>query len=318
MARLVAITGGTGFLGLHLVPEFARAGFAVRMLARRGVAHPALTGIDIDVIWGGIEDEAALAALVTGADVVVHAAGLIKARSRDEFLRVNRGGGAAIAALTRQYAPQARFLQISSLAAREPRLSPYAFSKSEAEHAVRQAFADAPEQLVILRPPAVYGPWDKETLTLFRSGQGLVMPVPGHSKAAIIHAQDAAEAITALAGDGFRPGCFALADEQPDGYAMRDLMAAAAKAAGGNPVLLPFPSWLVLAVGGCSGLLGALRGEAPIFTLGKAREILHQDWSVSAAELLPREIHRPKISLTEGFAETAEWYRQMGWLPAKR
>ena len=309
---LVAVTGGTGFLGLHLVPALAQAGFRLRLLARREPVHPAFAGVAFETLPGSLEDDAALVALVEGADVVVHAAGLIKAHNRAAFLRANQGGTAALARITRRVAPDAKFVLISSLAAREPKLSNYAFSKHAAEDAARQELARA--QLAIIRPPAIYGPWDRETLTLFQASLYPFAPLLSDGKAALIHAADAAGAITAMAGEKFQPGCFALADDQPEGYSLPTLMQAAACATGGHAKLLRLPKALVLSAGFCSGLLGGFRKTAPIFTLGKAREILHPDWSVHPAELLPREIYTPRIPLARGFAETAAWYRQSGWL----
>lgn len=313
-APLLALTGGTGFLGLHLAPALASAGFRLRLLSRREVAHPALDGLDFETVHGALEEEAALAALVRGADVVVHAAGLIKARSRAEFLRGNRDGTAALARAARFHAPGARFIFISSLAARAPGLSPYAFSKRAAEDAARAAYAEAPEQLALIRPPAVYGPWDRESLAMFKAAQGWVAPVLGDSKVAVIHADDAAGAIAAVAGAGFRPGCFALADAQAQGYTLRFVAMQAGAAMGGAPRLVKLPAALVLAAGALSGAAGRLRAAPPIFTLGKAREILHPDWSVPVQELLPREIYAPRIGLAEGFAQTAAWYRQANWV----
>ncbi len=313
-APLAAVTGGTGFLGLHVVPALAQAGFRLRLLTRHDAAHPALAGLSFESVRGGLDDEAALAALARDADVVVHVAGLIKAHSRAEFLHGNRDGTAAMARATRRAAPRARFILVSSLAAREPRLSDYAFSKNAAEAAARQAFSEATEQLAIIRPPAIYGPWDRETLPLFRACLRPVALLLSDGRAAVIHAQDAAGAIAAMAGDKFRPGLFTLADERPEGYSMRTLMEAAAYAAGGRPHFVRLPKPLLLAAGFCSGLAGRWRRTAPIFTLGKAREILHPDWSVHPDELLPRGIHTPRFGLKDGFEETAEWYRQAGWL----
>lgn len=311
---LAAITGGTGFVGLRLVQTLARSGFRLRLLVRHPASHPALEDIDFETIPGSLQDDSALVELVRGADVVVHAAGLIKAHKRADFLKTNRNGTNALARTARKHAPQARFLLISSLAAREPSLSPYAFSKQAAEQAVLQAYAEAPDQCAILRPPALYGPWDKETLPLFQASLGHLVPLLSKGKAALLHIDDAADAIAAMALDGFRPGCFTLADEHPGGYTMREIFTTASQATGGRPYFFNLPSSLLLAAGAASGLWGKTQRVAPIFTLGKAREILHPDWSVSAAELLPRQIHTPRIALPEGFARTVEWYRKAGWL----
>ena len=313
--RVVAVTGATGFLGLHLIPALARAGAHIRILARRDPAHPAWQGIAFEAVRGNLEDASALERLVTGADAVVHAAGLVKARSRAEFLRTNQGGSTAMAAAARRHAPQARFIAVSSLAAREPQLSDYAFSKRAGEDAVRVAYADTPGQLTVLRPPAIYGPWDRETLAIFKGATRPFVPVFGQGRAAMIHAADAAAAIAAIAtGEAAANRLWTLADGQPQGYTMAELLAEAARATGSSPRFIRVPNGVVQAAGHLSGWWGQRRGQAPLFTAGKAREILHPDWSVSAAELLPATIHEPRIGLAEGFAATAAWYRQAGWL----
>ena len=312
---LAAITGGTGFVGLHLLPALARSGFRLRLLVRcPPVTHPALAELHFETVQGNLQDKDALAKFVRGADVVIHAAGLIKAHKRADFLKTNRDGADVLARATRQEAPEARFLMVSSLAAREPTLSPYAFSKKAAENAVRQAYANTPEQLGIIRPPAIYGPWDKETLPLFQASLRSLVPLLSTGKAALIHADDAAGAIAALAGSHFHPGCFTLADERPAGYTMHEIFTAASLATGGQPSFFKLPAPLLLAAGVVSGLWGQTRRVPPIFTLGKAREILHPDWSVPPEELLPRDIYAPRLSLAEGFAQTVAWYREVGWL----
>ncbi|HZY52217.1 MAG TPA: NAD-dependent epimerase/dehydratase family protein, partial [Reyranella sp.] len=128
MTKVAAITGATGFVGPHLVAALARHGWTFRLLMRRWTPLPSLPGVAAEIVWGDLSDEASLKRLVAGADAVVHAAGLIKARRPIEFDQVNRDGTARLSAL----APDVPFLLLSSLAAREPQLSPYAASKRAA------------------------------------------------------------------------------------------------------------------------------------------------------------------------------------------
>src|ERR1700720_2755437 len=109
MAKLVAVTGASGFVGPHLVAALGRHGWKVRLLLRRWSPLPSLAGVEAEIVWGDLADSSALAQLVQGADAVVHAAGLIKARDPADFLTVNRDGAARLAAL----APAARFLLLS-------------------------------------------------------------------------------------------------------------------------------------------------------------------------------------------------------------
>src|SRR6202035_5363107 len=129
-----------------------------------------------------------------GVDGIVHAAGLIKARDPADFLAVNRDGTARLAAL----APTARFLLLSSRAARERGLSPYSASKRAAE----DALARRSGPWLAVRAPAVYGPGDRETLTYFQAAERGIGPSPMGTAArlSLIHVEDLAEAL-ALALD---------------------------------------------------------------------------------------------------------------------
>ncbi|WP_044559443.1 NAD(P)-dependent oxidoreductase [Azospirillum sp. B4] len=314
---IVAVTGATGFLGLHLIAALASAGARVRLLARRPPAHEFWSGLDVDVVPGGLEDGEALERLAGGADALIHAAGLIKAPDRRTFMRTNRDGTHALARTLRRLAPDARLIVISSLAAREPQLSDYAASKRAGEEAARAVYADADGQLTILRPPMIYGPWDRETLAIFKAASRPVVPLVGHGRLAAIHVTDAAAALTAIA---LAPvplgGTYALADTRPAGYAMADMLLEAARAVGRTtpPRLLPIPGAVLQAAGHASSWWGAIRGGSPIFTAGKAREIRHPDWTVAPGELLPAEVHQSTIGLADGFRDTAAWYRTAGWL----
>lgn len=313
-ARVVAVTGATGFLGLHLVVELARQGAHVRILTRRDPVHDLWRDLTLDVVPGGLENAQALKRLVAGADAVVHGAGLIKARNLAQFLRTNREGTRAVAEAVRRDAPDARFIAISSLAAREPQLSDYAASKRAGEEAARAVYASAPQQLMIVRPPAIYGPWDRETLAIFKAAAQPIVPLFGKGRAAIVHVATAAAVLARLAMGRGEAGLYTLADPQPEGYTMRELLTAAAEAMGTQPRFMPLPDLVVKTAGFASGLWGKVTGASPIFTSGKARELLHRDWSVSAAERLPPALYQENIGILPGFHETVEWYRRAKWL----
>lgn len=114
-------------------------------------------------------------------------------------------------------------------------------------------------------------------------------------------------------GDG-EAGLYTLADTRPGGYTLRELLTEAARAMGGNPRFLPIPAALLLGAGKVSGWWGGLRGTAPIFTVGKARELLHTDWSVRPEEALPSALYQENIGILRGFPETVAWYKAAKWL----
>jgi len=305
---LAAVTGATGFVGRRLVPALEASGWRVRVLARRSAPGP-WGAAGREVVVGDLDDRAALEALVAGADVVIHLAGLIKARDRAAFFAVNADGAGRMA----QAVGGGRMMQVSSLAARTPTLSDYAASKRAGEEAAAAILGD---RLTVMRPPAIYGPGDRETLALFQlAAAAPVMPVPASRKArlALAHVDDVAAALISRLGAAWAPGTFAIAGGRPSGYGWREIFLTAAAAMGRTPVLAPVPDWLILAAAAASEAAGRARAVPPIFNRGKAREILHRDWSVSEAELPPGP-RPPCRDLKAGFEDTVAWYRREGWL----
>ena len=306
--RIVAITGATGFLGRHLVHALAREGWTPRVLVRRDPVHPLWRDIEIEVVAGDLKTPGALDRLCDGARVVIHAAGLIKAASLAGFNAVNRDGARA-AALAAGNAG-ARFILVSSLAAREPGLSNYAASKRAGEDATREA---CPEALIV-RPPAIYGPGDTETLALFElAAKSPILPVLSpESRVAMIHVHDAAAQLANYCENPIS-GLVELADVRRDGYTWTEIMSAAGAAMGAKPRLARLPD-LALRLAGTLADAWSLATRTPlVFGSGKARELLHANWSLSSA---PRSEGVPSMfGLVDGFAHTVDWYRTEGWLP---
>ena len=306
-SRLAAVTGGTGFVGRRLVCALTVAGWRVRALVRPSGAGKVEAGAE--VVSGDLGDPAALATLARDADVVIHAAGLVKARNRAEFYEVNVEGARRMALAV----GDGRMVLISSLTAREPQLSHYAASKRMGEEAAKEVLG---ERLVVLRPPAIYGPGDRETLGLFQlAGLSPLMPTPRSAAArlALTHVDDVTASVLARLGGSWTPGVFALGGARPEGYGWREIFTTAAEAIGRKPILAPLPDALIHLAAAASEAAARLRGEPAIFNSGKARELLHGDWSVSRAELPPGPA-APSVDLRTGFERTVAWYRRAGWL----
>ncbi|HTK35811.1 MAG TPA: NAD(P)-dependent oxidoreductase [Caulobacteraceae bacterium] len=301
---IAALTGATGFLGAHLVQALDAAGFSVRVLARREPSPPGWGEVRPEVIPGDLSDPDALARLVEGAKAVVHAAGAIKADDLAGFMRVNRDGTVDLARACRVGAPEAPFVLVSSLAARQPELSAYAASKRAGETVAVELLG---ERATVIRPPAIYGPGDRETLAIFRAAatSPLLPVLSADARMALVHVEDAARTVAALALAP-APGVWALADSRPEGYGWREILAAAAAAVGRGPALVPVPAWALPGLARIGVAAGLLSRE-------KVGEILHKDWAIRPEDLAPGA---PPVrwSLDEGFAATADWYRRAGWL----
>lgn len=301
---MAAVTGATGFLGRHIVRALSDAGFRVRILARRDPIDPLWRDLTPEVVPGALRDARALARLTDGADVVIHNAGLVKASNRAAFDAVNVAGAIAVAEAA-VHVPHV--LLVSSLAAREPQLSHYAASKRAGEDAMRQRLG---ERLTVVRPVAIYGPGDREIAPVFELAAKIpFLPVlSATGRVGMIHAQDCARQIAALAGRPPSGATYGLSDGRPDGYTWGELMQAAALAASGREAkLLLLPAALIHAIGRFNDLVAAL-GSAPMLTSGKARELLHADWSVLPAEQAP-QLPPPLHTLETGFSDAARPYR---------
>ena len=315
--RRAALTGATGFIGLHLTRTLQSSGWTVRVLVRRDPGAQAWSGHAPEIVRGDLADEAALDALVDGADAVIHVAGLIKATSRAEFLAVNRDGAAAVARRARERCPCAHFVLVSSLAARHPELSDYAASKRAGEDAARQAFGGP---ITVVRPPAVYGPGDRETLAFFQLARQKLVPLlgPPDARAAMIHVADLCDLITRLAGEPPRDAVLTACDARADGYRWREVMGAAARAVGNaSPRFVQAPAALLRTVA-LVGDAGRALGSANMLTSQKLRELRHSDWSVRESERAMCGDWQPTFDLDAGFADAVAGYRAAGWLPPAR
>ena len=303
MARgLVTVTGATGFLGRYLVRALAADGWRIRVLARRDVVHPLWRELEVDVAPGDLADDRALDRACAGADVVIHGAGLIKARSRAAFFAVNEQGARRVAERA-----EGAVLLISSLAAREPGLSDYAASKRAGEIAAQAVLGD---RLTIVRPPALYGPGDSETLPLFQlAAASPVLPLlDPKARMAMMHVEDAARQIAALAGLA-SGGTVSLSDPRPQGYGWREVFQTAANAFGRRPRFQRIPN-AALSLVAMTGAAAAGR-SAPMLTFGKLRELTHLDWSVAPDEQMSA-LPPARFNLADGFLHTVQGYASSG------
>lgn len=323
VAANVAVTGATGFIGSFLVRRLLQKGCRLRLLLRRPEAWQEIRDNlpnpefeeRVEIIEGGLEQDEALSRLVQGATTVIHCAGLIKAMQVEDFHRINAAATERLCAVAGRTASVERMIYLSTLAAREPHLSAYAESKRSGENAVR-AWSNRME-LVIIRPPAVYGPGDRATLPLFQQMNRGLLAVPARRGArfSLIHAQDLVEAVTAcLDIELSRPLCLEPDDEAENGYGWEDLVQIAGKATGRNVRLLRLPPALVYPIAWSSEKLGRMLGRAPVLTPGKLRELSHTDWRVEGNWRRQLQDCPAPRGFLDGFTQTLNWYKQHEWL----
>lgn len=289
----IALTGATGFVGQRVL---ALAGAPLRALTRRPQANQP----NITWIQGNLADTAALVRLCEGATAILHIAGVVSAPTRAAFDVGNVAGTAAVLAAARA-AGVRRFVHVSSLAAREPQLSMYGASKAEAERLVMASDLD----WVIVRPPGVYGPADAEMLDIYKlAARGLYIAPPG--RISLIHVDDLARALLALADRGPSRTTLEIDDGAADGHTHPDFARMIGNAIGKRVRVVPLPLSMLQ--------VAAKIGLSPKLTPDRARYIAHPDWVSRGGNAALAGLWAPYISLAAGVADTFAGYRARNWL----
>lgn len=318
------VTGATGFIGVHLVQALTRRGWEVTALVRSAEKAAArLTGPAVRTVPGDLADAAAVREVARGQDVVFHLAGLVAARTPQEFLHVNRDGSRRVAQAAA--AAGARLIHVSSMAAAGPSaagrplagdgpahpVTRYGRSKLAGEAEVRGSEA----RWTILRPSLVYGPWDTELFKVFRMVRHGWAPLfgDGRQELSAVYGPDLAQALVVAAetdtslGRIYYPG-------HPARFTTGELVRGIARAAGRDVNVVHLPRWVASAVLGLTGATARLAGRATLLTRDKANEFFQPAWTGDPAPLTADTGWVAEHDLDEGLQATLAWYRQRKWL----
>ena len=298
------MTGATGFVGAEVLEQALGEGLRVNALTRR--AQPPRARLK----WvpGSLEDAAALDTLVRDADAVVHIAGVVNAPDRAGFEAGNARGTVAVIDAMRRRGIR-RLIHVSSLAAREPQLSEYGWSKELAERHVKASGLD----WTIIRPPAIYGPNDREMLELFRMAKRGVMMLPPGGRLSVIHVGDLARLLLATAKEteNSLTRIYEVDDGTPGGWDHQDFGAAIGRAVGRPVRTVATPRWALGMAARADRLIR--RGNAKL-TPDRVDYFCHPDWVVTPAMQPPRRLWMPQILTEDGLKATVAAYREKGWL----
>ena len=299
----LALTGGTGFVGAHLIDAAVAAGHQVLALTRR--EQPPRERVTW--IMGDLHDRSALEQLVENVDAAIHVAGVISAQSSAAFENGNVLGTLAVLAAATAGGVR-RFVHVSSLAAREPNLSLYGDSKARGEELVMGSGLD----WSIVRPPAVYGPGDKETLELFRMAKLGMILMPPKGRVSVIHVHDLARLLIALSQFDAPSSILIEPDDgTPGGWTHRDFARALGGAMGTKPAIVSSPGVLLRLAARADQLL---RRDRAKLTVDRAAYFSHRNWVVEPKRAAPNGLWQPEIQTPDGLRQTANWYREAGWL----
>ena len=321
----VAITGGTGFVGSHLVDTLCAAGKEVRALVRNPSDPRWISDRPVEWIEGSLEQPEALTRLVEGAGTVVHLAGVVTADSAAGFDLGNAEGTVRVVAAVRSAAPRAKLVYVSSLAAAGPATGPegvgpeavpapvsdYGRSKLAGERAVRSLGGD--RWWCVVRPPAIYGPRDTDMFELFKMAWTGFAAIPsGDRWLTVSHVSDVVRCVLAAASSEESGRTYHLGEPTP--YRMDRLIRELADAMDRRVRIVKVPPATVSLLAGVAGPLRRIGLLNTALTRDKAREALQPYWTAKTPESLDRLGVGEQVPLASGARDTWVWYRACGWL----
>ena len=326
--KTVLVTGASGFVGGHVVEALARKGIRPRCLVRQTSRLDFIKEWSPDLVFGDTTSLASLEAAVEGVDGVVHCAGVTQALSRSDYWRVNVDGCSNLyrACLAKSPAVR-RIVHISSLAAWGPSVAGKPVQEGQERHPVSdygssklagQRVAEAHMDrlpIVILVPPAVYGPSDKAFLKLFACAKRGFSPVIGREErwVSLIYVKDLARAVLAcLESEKAVGNEYLLEDGHP--HTWREVTIAIGQSLHTSPVRVRIPLVVAKAAGVVIGCVARCTGKPALFGRDRLKDFLQPSWTCSSAKIGAELGFAPEVALEQGVAESCRWYTEHHWL----
>jgi dihydroflavonol-4-reductase len=322
------ITGANGFVGSHLVEHLLTKEYEIFCLVRKTSDLTFLTGLKLEYRYGDVTDKDSLKEVLKGIDFVFHVAGLTKAKTREEYFRANALGTKNLISACFEVNPQIKkFVYVSSQAAVGPcgdfnpldenaecqPITDYGKSKLEGEKEVLVFKDKIP--VTIIRPPAVYGPRDKDILFFFRMVNKGIIPLFGFSQnyLSLIYVKDLARGII-LAGENQNSSgkTYFMADEKF--YSWSEAGEIIKKALRIKAYKLRIPKFLLFIFATFSEMVARLKAESALVNLQKAREISQRYWLCDVSKAKNELGFSTEYDLEKGAEETVKWYKEKGWI----
>lgn len=322
------VTGASGFVGSHLVDKLLEEGHKVKCVLRSTSSTRWLDGKNVEIINCGLFDREQLKIVLKDVDYVFHIAGVVKAKTEEEYFKGNVETTKILLEVLEEVNPNLkRFVVASSQTACGPSLNGIPCNEETKEHPIttygRSKFAQ--ENLVksyrgkiaytIVRPTAVFGERDTEIYLVFKTYKAGLLTLIGfdEKKLNLIHVKDLVDgiylsAITEKAKDQI----YFLASEEI--YTWPIVGNAIAKAFGKKALTVRLPHLLVYSVAAIAEFFSSFSSKAATFNLEKARDFVQKNWTCDVSKAKNDFGFRQNISLEEGIKRTIDWYREMKWL----
>lgn len=324
---LCAVTGANGFLGSHLVDRLLGDGHRVRVLVRPTADRRWLAGKEVETVTGDLFDREATDALCRDARWVFHAAGAISAHRQRPYFAINVDGSMAVARSAQRAAPTLkRFVFVSSQSVCGPSRDGAPLTErtdarpvnlyGESKLAAERALSELELPLTVVRPGPIYGPRDRNTLPFFQLARfGLRLKLGfGRRLSNFAHVEDVVAGMVACAEHrAAEGGVFLLGG--PDNMEFDDIGRAVVQAVRGKDGRVVFvPRWLAYTAGAVGGGVGRLLSTPPGLNLDRIRMLVQPNWSMDLSHIGETVGFEPTIPLPDGALQTANWYREQGWI----
>ena len=322
------VTGASGFIGSHIVDRLLTRGYDVRVLLRRTSSTEWLDVQRVERITGDLFDEEALRQAVDGVDYIYHSAGLTKAKTEAEYFRANTVGTTNLLRAAVEGGQKIRrFVFISSQTASGPSPGPtpmteeapphpittYGRSKLQAEQECMKVSSQLP--FTIVRPPAVFGPRDKDIFEYFHTFSRGLQPMVGFSEKylSLIHVTDLVRGVM-LAGESPKAAGQTYFISSDRAYGWKEVGEVTRAAMGKRAVRVRIPEPAVYLIAGLSEFFSLFSTKPALVNLEKARDMVQQYWTCDSSKARRDFGYGQEISLEEGIRTTIEWYRKHGWM----
>ena len=294
----ILVTGATGFIGRRLVRALLDKGLRVRALVRPDSSPDKRIPAGCEQVPASLTDADMLADVVASSSAVIYCAGSVRGRNLDDFSTANIKGVQAMLEAVEQAGNSVPLLLLSSLAASRPELSDYARSKFEGEKLLRDKTS---LNWTILRPPAVYGPGDREMLPILKMARKgwLAHAGPADQRLSLIHVDDLVDAIITWlsAPEKCLHGTSAIDDGTAGGYSWRDIGDAVSDK---QFKLIPIPRLLLRTVANLNLQLSRAFNYVPMLSPGKVRELVQAEWLCDNSSFSDATGWTPKLQLKQG------------------
>jgi dihydroflavonol-4-reductase len=319
------ITGGTGFIGSHLVDALIQqGGHELRCMVRN--SEKWLDGKPYTKINCDLNDIPALQKAMEGVDVVFHLAGVVKSRDTRTFERVNVEGTENLLRIAQKLGVP-KIIISSSQAAAGPSfdsavtefdemmpVSRYGESKMRMEQMIHR-ITDSKTQVTIVRPSSVYGPREEDIYTFFKIASKGICPIVGHGHGKLIsmaHVSDIVDGLL-LASNHVHSGVETYFLSSERGYNWHEIRDATSLALGKKLTTINVPARAVKSVGKITETVASFFGSYPVMNEDKAREMV-LSWVCSVDKAANELGYQQKISLNDGIQQTISWYKRHNWL----